>query len=87
MQKNDIFVPINTINCMKNKFTIIVPVYNEEENLERVETELSNYLKVAAVPSSVLFVNDGSQDTSQAIIEEICKRNGDFEFILFKENR
>ncbi|MEP5254002.1 glycosyltransferase family 2 protein [Winogradskyella rapida] len=72
---------------MTYQFTIIVPVYNEEENLERVETELSNYLKIASVPTSILFVNDGSSDNSQALIETICARQPDFEYILFKENR
>lgn len=72
---------------MTYKLTIIVPVYNEEENLERVETELSNYLKIASVPTSVLFVNDGSTDNSQALIEKICATNEAFEYILFKENK
>ncbi len=72
---------------MSYKLTIIVPVYNEEENLKRVETELSNYLKIASVPSSVLFVNDGSKDNSQALIENICKNNEAFNYILFKENK
>jgi glycosyltransferase involved in cell wall biosynthesis len=72
---------------MTYKFTIIVPVYNEEENLERVETELSNYLKIATKSTSVLFVNDGSKDNSQALIEAICERNDAFDYILFKENK
>ncbi|GGW74094.1 glycosyl transferase family 2 [Winogradskyella epiphytica] len=72
---------------MTYKFTIIVPVYNEEDNLERVETELSNYLKIAKVTSSVLFVNDGSSDNSQALIEAICERNEAFNYISFKQNR
>ena len=72
---------------MAYKFTIIVPVYNEEENLERVETELSNYLKMASLPTSILFVNDGSKDNSQALIEAICERNEAFDYISFKENK
>ena len=72
---------------MTYKFTIVVPVYNEEDNLERVEKELSNYLNIAIVPTSILFVNDGSKDKSQALIEAICNRNGAFEYISFKENR
>ena len=72
---------------MEYKFTIIVPVYNEEENLERVEAEFLNYLKIAAVPTSILFVNDGSKDKSQILIEAICNRNADFQYIAFKENR
>lgn len=72
---------------MTYKFTIIVPVYNEEDNLERVETELSKYLNIASVSTSVLFVNDGSVDKSQELIESICQRNEAFDYISFKENR
>jgi len=67
--------------------TIVVPVYNEEDNLERVEKELSDYIKIAKVSTSVLFVNDGSSDNSQSFIEDICDRNDAFEFICFKNNR
>ena len=69
------------------EFTIIVPVYNEEENLERVEKELLAYIQIATRKTSILFVNDGSKDNSQALIEDICNRNGAFHFISYKENR
>lgn len=69
------------------EFTIIVPVYNEEENLQRVEKELLAYTKIASKQTSILFVNDGSKDNSQLLIEDICKRNEAFNFISFKENR
>ncbi len=69
------------------EFTIIVPVYNEEENLQRVENELLAYTKIASKSTSILFVNDGSKDKSQSLIEEICNRNEAFHFISFKENR
>lgn len=70
-----------------SEFTIIVPVYNEELNLERVEKELVSYLKIAKKETSILFVNDGSTDTSQQLIEDICYRNKNFSFINFKENK
>jgi dolichol-phosphate mannosyltransferase len=72
---------------MKQTFTIIVPVYNEEDNLNRVEKELSYYMNICPIPTSVLFVNDGSKDGSQILIEQICKNNEAFHFIQFKENR
>ncbi len=72
---------------MTYKLTIVVPVYNEEENLERVEQELYAYSKIATVSTCVLFVNDGSKDSSQELIEQICNRNSIFKFISFKENR
>jgi glycosyltransferase involved in cell wall biosynthesis len=72
---------------MDYKFTIIVPVYNEEDNLERVEKELLAYTTIATLPTSILFVNDGSTDKSQDYINDICSRNKNFNFILFEENR
>jgi len=72
---------------MTYQFTIVVPVYNEEDNLLRVEKELLAYIKIATKATKVLFVNDGSKDKSQSIIETICNRNPEFSFISFKENR
>ena len=72
---------------MKYEFTIIVPVFNEEDNLKRVEQELSNYLKIASKKTNILFVNDGSKDNSQQLIEEICANNPDFSYISFEQNR
>ena len=71
---------------MQYQFTIVIPVYNEEDNLERVESELSKYLKISSKKTKVLFVNDGSKDKSQEIIEDICKNNPDFQYISFKQN-
>jgi len=68
-------------------FTIIVPVYNEEDNLERVEKEMLEYTKIASKKTEILFVNDGSKDKSQELIEAICQRNDNFHFINFKENK
>ena len=72
---------------MSYEFTIIVPVYNEEDNLNRVEKEFLEYIKIASKKTKILFVNDGSKDNSQSIIERICANNNDFTFILFKKNR
>lgn len=72
---------------MNFQFTIIVPVYNEEDNLERVEKELFNYTKIASKKTSILFVNDGSTDNSQTIIETICLRNKLFNYLTFKQNK
>lgn len=78
-----------TVNSklMTYDFTIIVPVYNEEDNLTRVEQELLAYLKIASKPTKILFVNDGSSDNSQNLIEDICTKNEAFSFITFKQNK
>jgi len=72
---------------MSFQFTIIVPVYNEEDNLERVEKELLAYSKIATKNTCILFDNDGSKDNSQAIIETICQRNDNFNYVSFEANK
>ncbi len=71
---------------MDYRLTIIVPVFNEEGNLLRLEKELGQYLREAIVPTKVLIVNDGSTDNSQHLINEICERNVDFDFVTFQHN-
>lgn len=71
---------------MSYKLTVVVPVYNEEENLLRVEQEFLDYFKTAKVSCKVLFVNDGSQDKSQELIEAISARDARFEYISFTQN-
>ncbi|RZP04336.1 MAG: glycosyltransferase family 2 protein [Flavobacteriales bacterium] len=69
------------------EFTIIVPVYNEELNLKRVEKELLSFIKISKKETTILFINDGSTDNSQQIIEDICQKNIEFRFIHFKKNK
>lgn len=73
-------------NTANYDLTIAVPVYNEEDNMERLERELSAFLPTARVKSCVLFVNDGSKDASLARIKEICERNPHFYYISSDEN-
>ncbi len=72
---------------MEYEFTIIVPLYNEQENLLRVEKELAKYLDIATKKSCVLLVNDGSQDKSLALVKEICTRQTAFNYISFEQNQ
>lgn len=70
----------------KYQFTIIVPVYNEAENIERLGNALGDYVKTAARTTCVLFVNDGSSDASLEKIIDTCSRNGHFFYISFSRN-
>ena len=60
------------------KFTIIVPVYNEEDNIYALEEKLGKFLPQSIYPACVLFVNDGSKDNSKKLLTEICNRNEHF---------
>lgn len=68
------------------KMTIVVPVYNERDNMATVEQRLADYLAVASCHTCVLFVNDGSKDGSLELIEQACARHHDFYFISLGKN-
>lgn len=69
------------------KFTIIVPVYNEAENMQRLEEALAAYLPQCPVSACVLFVDDGSVDGSGEAIAQICSRRDGFFHISFESNK
>lgn len=62
------------------KLTIIVPVYNEEGNIRRLEAELTHFLQISKIPACVLFVNDGSTDGSKSLMEQVCTKIRIFSF-------
>ncbi len=68
------------------KFTIIVPVYNEVDNMYALEKAISEFLPKSIYKACALFVNDGSSDGSLARIQEVCARNKDFYYISFVKN-
>ena len=70
----------------KHKMTIIVPVFNEVENLGRIEKTFKEYFATSKVKSKVLFVDDGSSDGSLAKIQKICDADSNFEYISFDRN-
>ncbi|PJJ09065.1 glycosyltransferase involved in cell wall biosynthesis [Flavobacterium sp. 1] len=71
---------------MSFELTIIIPVYNEQDNLNRVHQEMKQFLSIAKKKTKILFVNDGSKDNSQSLIEKICEDNEEFTFISFEKN-
>lgn len=68
------------------RLTIIVPVYNEAPCLKHFQGEMDRFLSQSPMDTTVLFVNDGSTDDSQAMIETICTANNQYRFITLASN-
>lgn len=68
------------------ELTIIVPLYNEQDNIYTLEEKLSWYLPQSPLATCVLFVNDGSTDLSKARILEICNRQKHFYHMSLSKN-
>ena len=67
------------------KMSIIVPVYNEVDNLDRIEATFTDYFAQSQTKSKVIFVDDGSTDGSFEKIMKICKKDN-FSYIKFDKN-
>lgn len=67
---------------IKDKVSIIVPIYNVERYIERCVTSLINqdYANI-----EIILVDDGSPDNSAAIIDNLCQRDKRIR-IIHKEN-
>lgn len=60
------------------RLSIVVPVYNEAENLEQLHQAIHNALQNQTnLNWEIIFVNDGSQDGSQQKLEELQRRDPD----------
>lgn len=68
------------------EFCIIVPIYNEEDNIDRLAKTLYDYRCRASVRTCILFVDDGSCDGSKSLIEQTCLQNEGFFYVSFAEN-
>ncbi len=58
---------------MMNKFSIIIPAYNEEEGVKATLEDLKKYLRDNYSESDyeIIVVNDGSTDKTKEILETI----------------
>jgi len=68
------------------KISIIVPIYNEENNLRRLFNEFYEVLLPLEIDYEIIGVNDGSKDNSLAILKELALKDKKVKIICFKVN-
>lgn len=66
--------------------SVVVPLYNEEENVNELYQELHSVLHDKSFSYEILFVNDGSSDKTQEIVREICQHDPNVTVVSFRRN-
>lgn len=66
--------------------SILIPVYNEEDNLDALETELFGVLDSLGETFEVIFVDDGSRDRSFEILQRIYRERPETRVLRFVRN-
>jgi len=73
-------------NTPSSQISVVIPVYNEEENLEILMEELTAVLNETHRNYEVILVDDGSSDRSFQIMEKMAGQDSHVTVIRFKRN-
>ncbi|MFI3270521.1 MAG: glycosyltransferase family 2 protein [Pseudomonadota bacterium] len=68
------------------ELSLIVPVYNEEENLQALFNEIFVVMDALARPWEVIFVDDGSSDASLKVIHNLATQHSVVRYLSFAKN-
>ena len=71
---------------MKPKISVLVPLYNERENIERLVHEVGKVMQTLANPFELILVDDGSRDGSALLLRQMSRRFPYVKVILFRSN-
>ncbi len=68
------------------EISVVVPVFNEEENVERLHEKLDGALRELRLAYEIIYVDDGSRDRSFALLDAIAQRDARVKLIRFRRN-
>ncbi len=71
---------------MRKKISIVTPVFNEEENLREFYTRLTKVMSGLSYDYDIIFVDDGSRDTSAAILYDLSQNDEHVQAYLLSRN-
>lgn len=66
--------------------SIVIPVYNEESNIDSLYSELTAVLKDIRTPYEIVCVDDGSSDDTFRKLSELNKKDSKVKVVRFRRN-
>ncbi|WAL58897.1 glycosyltransferase family 2 protein [Thermocoleostomius sinensis] len=71
---------------MSPRYSIVLPIYNEEANLPELYRRLSQVINYLDGDAEILFVDDGSRDRSLSLIRDLHHRDPRICYLSFARN-
>lgn len=68
------------------KISIVVPVYNEQENLKEFHKRITAIMNDTGYDYNLVFVDDGSKDSSAFILKQLVEEDNHVEAYLLSRN-
>ena len=66
--------------------SVIIPSYNEQDNIERTFQTINDILKTADIPFEIIFIDDGSKDLTYTNIIKLSEKNPEVKGLSFSRN-
>lgn len=80
-------MPDSRSNDRRVDITLVIPVFNEEDNLAALHAEIQDVLGELDRVAEVIYVDDGSRDSSMEVLAEIAATDPRVKVIEFQANR
>lgn len=71
---------------MKKLYSLVIPLYNEEQVIHECIKRVTDVMKDKDFDYEVIFVNDGSRDSTEAIVKQYCAEDAHLKLISFSRN-
>jgi len=69
-----------------NDVSIVIPLFNEEESLTELSTWIDKVMQANKFSYEVIFIDDGSSDTSWEVVQKLSGDNANIRAIKFRRN-
>lgn len=66
--------------------SVVVPLYNEEESLPELTAWIERVMTTNNFTYEIILVDDGSNDSSWKVIEQLSEKNNNIRGIKFRRN-
>ena len=68
------------------EISIVVPIYNEQDNVEAVYSAISSALRAMGCSYEIIMVDDGSSDRSYSVLSRLASEDAALKVIRFRRN-
>jgi len=68
------------------RYSIVVPFYNEQENIPDLYMKLTDVMDSIGEPYEMVFVDDGSNDSSYKVLSEIYEHDRRVNVVRLRRN-
>ncbi len=71
---------------MKESLSVVVPVFNERENIPTLVKEIKEGASKTGLPFEIIIVDDGSTDGTTEVLKEMAQQVPELKAVIFRRN-